>query len=98
MAASQKVIISCAITGSVHTPTMSEHLPLTPDRIAADAVAATPAACYGAARRRRRFLAAGERATGYDVAGSSEAVARERQVGDSAPRPSPRGLLVARGE
>ncbi len=43
MAASQKVIISCAITGSVHTPTMSEHLPLTPDRIAADAVAAAEA-------------------------------------------------------
>ena len=28
-----KVIISCAVTGSVHTPTMSPHLPLTPDEI-----------------------------------------------------------------
>ena len=26
----RKVIISCAVTGSVHTPTMSEHLALTP--------------------------------------------------------------------
>ena len=26
----RKVIISCAITGSVHTPTMSEYLPVTP--------------------------------------------------------------------
>jgi uncharacterized protein (DUF849 family) len=38
-----KVIISCAVTGSVHTPTMSKHLPVTPDEIAAEAVAATEA-------------------------------------------------------
>jgi uncharacterized protein (DUF849 family) len=30
---SRKIIISCALTGSVHTPTMSEHLPLTPSQI-----------------------------------------------------------------
>lgn len=29
-----KVIITCAITGSVHTPSMSPHLPVTPDQIA----------------------------------------------------------------
>ncbi|MCH7854874.1 MAG: 3-keto-5-aminohexanoate cleavage protein [Proteobacteria bacterium] len=28
-----KVLITCAVTGSVHTPTMSEHLPITPDEI-----------------------------------------------------------------
>ena len=28
-----KVIISCAITGSIHTPTMSPYLPITPDEI-----------------------------------------------------------------
>ncbi|WP_207462189.1 3-keto-5-aminohexanoate cleavage protein [Azospirillum sp. SYSU D00513] len=34
MAASQKkVIISCALTGSIHTPTMSDALPVTPDEI-----------------------------------------------------------------
>jgi uncharacterized protein (DUF849 family) len=30
----QKVIISCAVTGSVHTPTMSPALPVTPEEIA----------------------------------------------------------------
>ncbi len=39
----RKVIITCAVTGSIHTPTMSPHLPLTPDQIAADAVAAAEA-------------------------------------------------------
>ncbi len=43
MAATDKVIISCAVTGSVHTPTMSPYLPLTPDEIAKDAVAAAEA-------------------------------------------------------
>src|SRR6201988_2437683 len=38
-----KVIISCAITGSIHTPTMSPYLPLTPDEIARDAIAAAEA-------------------------------------------------------
>ena len=43
MAKSQKVIITCAVTGSVHTPSMSPYLPLTPDDIARDAVAAAEA-------------------------------------------------------
>ena len=38
-----KVIITCAVTGSIHTPTMSPHLPVTPDQIARDAVAAAQA-------------------------------------------------------
>ena len=38
-----KVIISCAITGSIHTPSMSPHLPVTPDQIADQAVAAAEA-------------------------------------------------------
>src|SRR5947207_12966931 len=38
-----KIIISCAITGSIHTPTMSEALPITPDQIATQAIdAAAP--------------------------------------------------------
>ncbi|MDT7835085.1 3-keto-5-aminohexanoate cleavage protein [Aquabacterium sp. OR-4] len=40
---SDKVIISCAITGSVHTPTMSPHLPLTPEQIAQQAIEAAEA-------------------------------------------------------
>lgn len=38
-----KVIITCAVTGSIHTPTMSPHLPITPDEIAAEAIAAAEA-------------------------------------------------------
>ncbi|MFA7603027.1 MAG: 3-keto-5-aminohexanoate cleavage protein [Novosphingobium sp.] len=38
-----KIIITCAITGSIHTPSMSPHLPITPDQIAAEAVAAAEA-------------------------------------------------------
>ena len=38
-----KVIITCAVTGSIHTPTMSPHLPVTPDEIAAQAIAAAEA-------------------------------------------------------
>jgi uncharacterized protein (DUF849 family) len=38
-----KVIISCAVTGSVHTPTMSPFLPVTPDQIAEQAIAAATA-------------------------------------------------------
>ncbi len=44
MAPSQdKVIISCAVTGSVHTPTMSPYLALTPDQIAEQAIEAAQA-------------------------------------------------------
>ena len=43
MAASRKVIITCAVTGSIHTPTMSPHLPVTPDEVARDAIAAAEA-------------------------------------------------------
>jgi len=38
-----KVIISCAVTGSAHTPTMSDALPVTPDEIASQAIAAAEA-------------------------------------------------------
>ena len=43
MAKSRKVIITCAITGSIHTPSMSPHLPVTPKEIADAAVAAAEA-------------------------------------------------------
>jgi len=35
-----KIIISCAITGSIHTPSMSPYLPITGAQIAAQAVEA----------------------------------------------------------
>ena len=42
-AKSDKVIITCAITGAIHTPTMSDALPITPDQIAEQAIAAAEA-------------------------------------------------------
>jgi 3,5-dioxohexanoate:acetyl-CoA acetone transferase len=39
----RKVIITCAVTGSVHTPTMSPYLPITPDEITRDSIAAAEA-------------------------------------------------------
>ena len=41
--APRPVIITCAITGSIHTPTMTPHLPITPEEIASEAVAAAEA-------------------------------------------------------
>src|SRR3954453_22056373 len=38
-----KVIITCAITGAIHTPSMSPHLPVTPDEIADAALGAAEA-------------------------------------------------------
>lgn len=38
-----KVIITCAVTGSIHTPTMSDALPITPSQIAEQAIAAAQA-------------------------------------------------------
>lgn len=43
MARRPKTIITCAITGAIHTPTMSDALPYTPDDIAAQAIAAAEA-------------------------------------------------------
>jgi uncharacterized protein (DUF849 family) len=39
----RKIILSCAITGSVHTPTMSEYLPITPQQIVDSALEAAQA-------------------------------------------------------
>ncbi len=39
----KKLIISAAITGSIHTPTMSPYLPITPEQIAGDAIDAARA-------------------------------------------------------
>jgi uncharacterized protein (DUF849 family) len=41
--AKRKVIISCAVTGSIHTPSMSPYLPVTPEEIAASALGAAEA-------------------------------------------------------
>lgn len=38
-----KAIVTCAVTGAIHVPTMSPHLPITPDEIVDEAVAAAEA-------------------------------------------------------
>lgn len=38
-----KVIITCAVTGAIHTPSMSPHLPVTPEEIAEAAIGAAEA-------------------------------------------------------
>jgi uncharacterized protein (DUF849 family) len=43
MRKSSKAIITCAPTGSIHTPSMSPHLPVTADQIAEQAIAAAEA-------------------------------------------------------
>lgn len=43
MSGRHPVIVSCAVTGSIHTPSMSPHLPVTPRQIADEALAAARA-------------------------------------------------------
>lgn len=43
MSVNNKVIISCAVTGAIHTPSMSPHLPITPEDIITDSLAAAEA-------------------------------------------------------
>jgi uncharacterized protein (DUF849 family) len=65
MAPSNKVIITCAVTGAIHTPSMSPYLPVTADEIAEAAIGAAEAGAAivhlhardettGRARRRSR--------------------------------------------
>jgi uncharacterized protein (DUF849 family) len=43
MAAARKVIVTCAVTGAIHTPSMSPYLPVTADEIAEAAIGAAEA-------------------------------------------------------
>ena len=43
MASSNKIIITCAVTGAIHTPSMSPYLPVTADQIAEAAIGAAEA-------------------------------------------------------
>ena len=43
MARRGKVIVSCAVTGSIHVPTVSEYLLITPEEIADGAIGAAAA-------------------------------------------------------
>ena len=41
--AARKVIVTCAITGSIHVPSQSPYLPITPEQIAENAIGAAGA-------------------------------------------------------
>jgi len=41
--AARKVIVTCAVTGGIHVPSQSDHLPLTPEEIASSAIGAAKA-------------------------------------------------------
>lgn len=43
MASKKKVVITCAVTGAIHTPSMSKYLPVTAEEIAEAAIAAAQA-------------------------------------------------------
>ena len=43
MSTEGRVVITCAITGAIHTPSMTPYLPVTPDQIVAEAIAAAEA-------------------------------------------------------
>jgi len=43
MAKANKIVITCAVTGSIHTPTMTDHLAVTHNDIAEQAIAAAEA-------------------------------------------------------
>ena len=43
MASRRKVVVTTALTGAIHTPSMSPHLPVTPDEIVAEGVRAAEA-------------------------------------------------------
>jgi hypothetical protein len=65
----RKVIITCAVTGAIHTPSMSPHLPITADEIADAALGAHEgrrcrgaSACPRSGQRRARSAARGVRA------------------------------------
>ena len=43
-----KAIITCVVTGAMHTPTMSDYLPCTPEEIAKESLASMAVAAYWA--------------------------------------------------
>jgi len=58
MAGPRKVIVTCAVTGAIHTPSMSPHLPVTAEEIADAAIGAAEAGAaivHLHARCSRRF-------------------------------------------
>src|SRR5258707_13424086 len=83
-----KVVITCAVTGSIHTPTMSPYLPLTPDEVARDAIAAAEA---GAAIPHFRAPGPEDGRPAPDPAGVMDVLARLQHATKPGPHNSYRG-------
>ncbi|WPB57355.1 3-keto-5-aminohexanoate cleavage protein [Xylophilus sp. GOD-11R] len=75
-----KVIISCAVTGSVHTPSMSPYLPITPEQIAEQSIAAAEA---GAAILHLHARNPADGSPTYDPAVFDQFVPRIREATDA---------------
>ena len=59
-----KIIVTCAVTGSIHTPSMSPHLPVTGGEIAAQAISTFKAPANRLLIDRRGL---GHKNRGFDV-------------------------------
>ena len=86
MAERRKVIITCAVTGSIHTPSMSPYLPVTPEEIAEAAIGAARGGrgdrASARARSRRRQPDAGSEALPRVRARDQAALERRDQLHD----------------
>ena len=75
LAMNREVFITCAVTGAIHTPSMSPHLPVTPDEVAAAAIGAAGAAAtaagqsVGGSSMHRQFVQQCLAERGYQVIG-----------------------------
>jgi beta-keto acid cleavage enzyme len=79
-AAYHKVIITCAVTGAIHTPSMSPHLPITPEEMTAAPIGAAEAGSVGGVERTTGYPGAQIiEGLGLEVARSNER-ARECDV------------------
>ena len=86
-----KVIITCAVTGAIHTPSMSPYLPVTPEEIADAAIGAAEA---GARRVAAGALPGGQRAGGVEAVHDRHVAVHQHQV-EGQPRVRPVAVAVA---
>ena len=92
MAKPRKVIITCAVTGAIHTPSMSPHLPVTPEEIADAAIGAAEAGAaivhLHARDPERRPARPGPEAVRAVPAGDQAALRRASSTSPPAARPT----------
>ena len=91
MAKSRKVIITCAVTGSIHTPSMSPHLPVTAQEIADAAIGVH---VTGRGTRANAVVGARIDGNGTGIRISAEAL-ETRLAGNTVVRSSGNGIEIA---